>query len=45
MRARAAELCGTCTITSHPGQGQGTRVTAELPLECPDLDERVSETV
>jgi signal transduction histidine kinase len=45
MRARAAELCGTCTITSHPGQGQGTRVTAVLPLECPDLDERVSETV
>jgi signal transduction histidine kinase len=41
MRTRAAELCGTCTVTSRPGGG--TRVAAVLPLGCADTDASLDE--
>ncbi len=43
MRARAAELCGTCTVASLSDPGHGTRVTAVLPLVCPDPDDGALE--
>ncbi|HEX8917839.1 MAG TPA: GAF domain-containing sensor histidine kinase [Chloroflexota bacterium] len=39
MHTRAAELCGRCVVESPAGKGRGTRVSAVLPLRCPDSAE------